>query len=190
MRIKSATISRWVVLLAAVFLVSIFSAVNCNPKKTCPVGSIDYYVEHLRSNVFADRQEAAKKLGELQAKQAIPALVQAMQDKHWQLSRYVCYVFKVKGGGMTFRDRYHCQLAAIALGEIGGEIAVEALKNELNKNNIDTSNAAAIALGNCGDMSVLPCLERARNSPWVDADVAEMAIQKIRAKYDSTSNSN
>jgi HEAT repeat protein len=99
------------------------------------------------------RQAAARVLGQIGDRQAIPALIQALQDE----------------------DRDVRQAAAEALGQIGDPQAIPALIQALQDEDRDVRQAAAEALGQIGDPQAIPALIQALQDKegWVRRAAAQ-----------------
>lgn len=101
------------------------------------------------------RWEAAQALGETQDTQAVPALIEALQDRNVHVRRD----------------------AAVALGKLGDARAVPALCEALTRWDRDVRRAAAVALGEIGNRHAVPALV----SVLLDKEDEEMRQNVARA---------
>jgi len=118
-------------------------------------------IRGLRSANVDVRYWASKVLGEMQAKEAVDALVELLEDPEWS----------IRSG------------AAYSLGEIGDERAAETLLKYLEDPNEIVRKNVVIALGQIGDAKAIRSSEQALEdeSEWVRRYAAE-TLDKIKDK--------
>ena len=111
----------------------------------------------LLDNDLETRDTAFKSLKELGANVAVPALIQALQDKDWQVQA----------------------TAAYTLGRLGSEArsAIPALSQAIKVNNADIRFVAVQALGEIGSEAVVPALIEALQDK--DENVRVSAVEAL-----------
>ena len=105
------------------------------------------------------RRNAAQALALHDSKDAIPALIEALEDDHWQVRKFT----------------------ARALQKSANADVIPSLIKALSDEYSDVRRDAAIALGNLGNPAVLPALQQTLDDPDRDVQIfSQRAIQKIQ----------
>ncbi|MEM9218738.1 MAG: HEAT repeat domain-containing protein [Cyanobacteria bacterium P01_F01_bin.150] len=105
------------------------------------------------------RRNAAQALALHESSDAVPALVDAMEDDHWQVRKFT----------------------ARALQSVANSDTIPCLIKALSDEYSDVRRDSAIALGNLGNPIVLPALQQTLDDPDRDVQIfSQRAIQQIQ----------
>lgn len=112
----------------------------------------------LKSSDYGVRRHTAEKLGRLQVKDAVPELIELLEDTNWNVRK----------------------AAVSALGSIGEKSAASALLPVLRDTDWFVREAAAVALGKLGDVSAVSALrECLQDEVFSVKKAANSALQKL-----------
>lgn len=155
-------------------------------------------IERLKDTDATVRRAAANSLGNLRSRTAVPALIAAMADRNKEVRRAVCEALgnirdarAVAALSRALNDddpevRNH---ALDALGEFTEteEISVQQIAPSAQDARADTRAKAAEMLGEIGDRSAIPILQRLLKD--TSADVRRQAVEALGKMKDSGSGS-
>ena len=133
------------------------------------MGRTEELKKDLESEDYGTRRYAAEELGRLKAREAVPELIQLLQDPNWDVRK----------------------AAASALGDVGAEEAVPPLLPLLKDTDWFVRETVAIALGKIGDKSAAVALrECLQDEVYSVQKAANSALRKLKVdieKVDSVS---
>ncbi len=114
--------------------------------------------KYTHSSKWLIRQEAIKRLGEIGDSISVKRLIKMLK---------------------TSQDKYDIIYAISSLGKLKDKSAVQILLKYVDSRNSDVANGSIYALGEIGDKSVIPYLEKRISSPRLKIYIEE-ALKKLR----------
>lgn len=144
----------------------------------------------LKSPYQLDREKASDYLGDIGNPEAVPALIEALNDPtiSWLAAESLGKIGDTRAVGpliavLNSDEKWLRRNAADALGKLHASSAVEPIIRLLSDKKHDVREIAARVLGQIGDERTVPALHNLENDPDLKvADAARVSIQLINKK--------
>jgi HEAT repeat protein len=153
-------------------------------------GDIPYLISLLKSPYQLDREKAVDYLGDIGDPEAVPALIEALNDPviSWLAAESLGKIGDKRAVGplvavLNSNEKWVRRNAATALGQIRDPAAFEALSSLLTDKKHDVREAAVKALGQLGDERAIKLLSSLANDPDEKVRIAAAAsVEHIKQK--------